>query len=53
MMLYDAKNVLRRYDSVIDIMREFYDIRLHMYGARKVRINTAFGRPNFFVGFDK
>ena len=39
MVLFDEKNVLRRYDSVMDIMREFYDVRLDLYRARKVRID--------------
>ena len=37
MVLFDDKNVLRRFDSVMDILREFYDARLDLYEARKVR----------------
>jgi len=33
--LYNAKNHLSRYDSVIDIMNDFYEQRLHSYELRK------------------
>jgi len=33
--LYNASNRLTRYDSVADILRDFYDQRLHAYELRK------------------
>lgn len=35
MVLFDAKGCLRKYGGVLDIMREFYHLRLEFYGKRK------------------
>ncbi|XP_066940662.1 DNA topoisomerase 2-alpha isoform X2 [Macrobrachium rosenbergii] len=35
MVMFDHNGVLRKYDSVEDIMREFFELRLKFYGKRK------------------
>ncbi|UYV70510.1 TOP2B [Cordylochernes scorpioides] len=35
MVLFDSKGVLRRYDNPLDILREFYEVRLEFYKKRK------------------
>nr|DBA22322.1 TPA: hypothetical protein GDO54_013360 [Pyxicephalus adspersus] len=35
MVLFDQTGCLRKYESVLDILREFFDLRLHYYGLRK------------------
>ncbi|XP_059098598.1 DNA topoisomerase 2-alpha-like [Tigriopus californicus] len=35
MVLFDAKGCLRKYEGVLDIMREFFHLRLEFYGKRK------------------
>ncbi|XP_073319240.1 DNA topoisomerase 2-beta isoform X1 [Pagrus major] len=35
MVLFDHMGCLKRYDSVQDILREFYELRLHYYKLRK------------------
>ncbi|GJQ70860.1 Top2 [Trypoxylus dichotomus] len=35
MCAFDELNCLRRFDSVMDILKEFYKLRLHMYQKRK------------------
>lgn len=34
-VLFDHMGCLKRYDSVQDILREFYELRLHYYKLRK------------------
>jgi DNA topoisomerase-2 len=36
MYLHDASGKITKYDTVEDILRDFYDFRLHMYEKRKV-----------------
>ena len=36
MVMFDSQNVLRKYENVLDVMREFYDTRLDLYRRRKV-----------------
>lgn len=38
MYLYNSKNKITKYDNVIDIMEEFYKIRLEFYEKRKIAI---------------
>ncbi|XP_077108524.1 DNA topoisomerase 2-alpha [Ranitomeya variabilis] len=35
MVLFDHTGCLRKYESTLDILREFYDLRLYYYGLRK------------------
>ncbi len=35
MVLFDSKGCLRQYSSEMDIMREFFDLRLEFYQKRK------------------
>lgn len=35
MVLFDTNGCIRRYNSPIEILKEFYDIRIKMYGDRK------------------
>lgn len=34
-MLFDHMGCMKRYDSVQDILREFFELRLHYYKLRK------------------
>ena len=34
-MLFDADGVLKRYESVLEILRDFFTIRMEMYVKRK------------------
>ena len=36
MVMFDSQNVLRKYENVLDVMREFYDTRIDLYRRRKV-----------------
>ena len=40
MHLYDATGKIKKYDSVLDIIKEFYDIRLEYYEKRKIYWTT-------------
>ncbi len=35
MVLFDAEGKLQRYSTVVDILKDFYNVRLPLYGARK------------------
>ncbi|CAI9556263.1 unnamed protein product, partial [Staurois parvus] len=35
MVLFDHTGCLRKYETVMDILREFFDLRLRYYGLRK------------------
>lgn len=35
MVLFDANGCLKRYDTIEDILREFFNVRLHFYQKRK------------------
>lgn len=43
MVLFDSKGCLRKYDSPLDILKEFYEVRLRMYGKRKEYLESMFG----------
>lgn len=43
MVMFDDKGCLRRFDSVQQIMREFYDVRIKMYEKRKKYLLGAMG----------
>jgi DNA topoisomerase-2 len=36
MVCFDSQNRIKRYDSPLEILREFYDLRLTYYQRRKV-----------------
>ncbi|XP_033100510.1 DNA topoisomerase 2-alpha-like isoform X2 [Anneissia japonica] len=38
MVLFDEFGCIKRFDSVLDILREFYDLRLRMYVKRKIHM---------------
>ena len=35
MLLFDEHGSIKRYDTVIDILRDFYNVRLRLYAKRK------------------
>ncbi len=43
MVLFDSKGCLRRYDSPVDILNEFYTVRLALYGKRKEYLENMLG----------
>ena len=43
MVLYDSYGCLRRYDTPMDIMKEFFGLRLKMYEKRKKYMEGALG----------
>jgi len=40
---FDKDNVLKKYESTMQIMRDFYDIRLEFYGKRKAYLEGMLG----------
>lgn len=34
-MLFDSNGIIRKYDSVAEILREFFDVRIKRYSMRK------------------
>ena len=44
MHLYNARDAIQKYDSVVDIINEFYDVRLDLYGKRKAYIEDSLQR---------
>ncbi len=43
MVLFDAKGVLKRYDSPLEIIKEFYEVRLKYYEKRKQYLENMLG----------
>ena len=43
MVLYDSYGCMRRYETPMDIMKEFFDLRLKMYEKRKKYLEGALG----------
>jgi len=43
MVLFDHLGCLRKYETVEEIMREFFDVRLSMYGKRKKFMEGTLG----------
>jgi DNA topoisomerase-2 len=43
MVLFDSKGCLRRYESPVDILNEFYGMRLSLYGKRKEYLENMLG----------
>ena len=43
MVLFDSKGCLRRYDSPLDILTEFYGVRLSYYAKRKEYLENMLG----------
>lgn len=40
---FDKDSVLKKYDSTMQIMRDFYDVRLEFYGKRKSYLEGILG----------
>ena len=54
MVMFDSQNVLRKYENVLDVMREFYDTRIDLYRRRKVTslfLSTTIGQFSCVVFF--
>ena len=43
MVLFDSLGCLRKYENVQEIMKEFFDLRLTMYGKRKKNMEGTLG----------
>ena len=43
MVLYDSYGCMKRYDTPMDIMKEFFELRLKMYEKRKKYLEGALG----------
>ncbi len=43
MVLFDSKGVLKRYDSPLEILKEFYQVRYHYYEKRKEYLESMLG----------
>ncbi|XP_072431341.1 DNA topoisomerase 2-beta isoform X2 [Chiloscyllium punctatum] len=43
MVLFDHMGCLKKYETVHDILKEFFDLRLHYYGLRKEWLSGMFG----------
>ena len=43
MVLFDSNGCLKRYESPIEILREFYDVRFKFYRKRKEYLENMLG----------